>query len=361
MRMMNGNVRRGGAATTASTSPRTATAHAHASHATTIFTLSFDGEATTGDSFQSQTHVQSQTLMQRLALQQITKLLDQTMLKPAETNMCHSLIELLQQLPNATISAVYEHFGNNNVPCTLVTALGGGGDYLRTLRWTFIEVDVPQTSSRIVVEPRFRESFDVAHPTPLLKKILNAIPEVFVGSTARLRTLVGVLSEHIRLSFHAQGLNVPPWRHEIATTSKWFPQPSRCRRVSWAQPIRETHAVHAECVASGAPQAILDSVENAANQSAVIVPANLNGVAELAGPLADAMRKANVEASMATATSAYITFAALRAAASRLMMESDSDYHDDKVDGAFELGARAVKRAEGKACLSLSETLSSMM
>ena len=73
------------------------------------------------------------------------------------------------------------------------------------------------------------------------------------------------------------------------------------------------------------------------------------------------MRKANVEASTATATSAYITFAALRAAASRLMMESDSDYHDDKVDGAFELGARAVKRAEGKACLSLSETLSSMM
>jgi len=167
----------------------------------------------------------SQTLMQRLALQQITKLLDQTMLKPAETNMCHSLIELLQQLPNATISAVYEHFGNNNVPCTLVTALGGGGDYLRTLRWIFIEVDVPQTSSRIVVEPRFRESFDVAHPTPLLKKILNAIPEVFVGSTARLRTLVGVLSEHIRVSFHAQGIIVPPWRHEIAMTSKWFPQP----------------------------------------------------------------------------------------------------------------------------------------
>ena len=120
-------------------------------------------------------------------------------------------------------------------------------------------------------------------------------------------------------------------------------------------------AVHAECVASGAPQAILDSVENAANQSAIIVPANLNGVAELAGPLADAMRKANVEASMATATSAYITFAVLRAAASRLVMESDSDDHDDKLDGAFELGARAVKRAEGKACLSLSETLSSMM
>ncbi|XRB24917.1 DUF506-domain-containing protein [Pseudoscourfieldia marina] len=243
MRMMNGNVRRGGAATTASTSPRTATAHAHASHATTIFGLSFDGETTTGDSCQSQTHVQSQTLnAQRLALQQVTKLLDQTMLKPAETNMCHSLNELLQQLPNATISAVYEHFGNNNVPCTLVTALGGGGDYLRTLRWTFIEVDVPQTSSRIVVEPRFRESFDVAHPTPLLKKILNAIPEVFVGSTARLRTLVGVLSEHIRVSFHAQGIIVPPWRHEIAMTSKWFPQPSRCRRVSWAQPIRETQA-----------------------------------------------------------------------------------------------------------------------
>ena len=125
--MMNENVRRGGAATTASTSPRTATAHAHASHATTIFGLSFDGETTTGDSCQSQTHVQSQTLnAQRLALQQVTKLLDQTMLKPAETNMCHSLNELLQQLPNATISAVYEHFGNNNVPCTLVTALWGG-------------------------------------------------------------------------------------------------------------------------------------------------------------------------------------------------------------------------------------------
>jgi len=185
------------------------------------------------------------------------------------TQMSATLHNLLHSLSNPTTETVYHHFIENQIPCRLVTALGGGGDCLRTLRWTFVEVDVPQTNTRLVVEPRFRESFAIAHPTPAFQKILNAIPDIYVGSTRRLSALVEVLCEHVRLSFHAQGLPVPPWRQAIAMTSKWFPHPSRCRRDSWAQPIRPpSHSVDSATIYNCSPHSVLEEVSEGATATA---------------------------------------------------------------------------------------------
>ena len=127
----------------------------------------------------------------------------------------------------------------HGVETRCVTALGGGENCLRTLRWTYLEHD------GLILEPRFRESFAIASPTPQFAEVLAAVPEEFVGSARRLTAIVEVVCEQIRLSFQAQGLPVPPWRQPSALASKWFPPPSRCRRSSCPAPTAAAGMEHA--------------------------------------------------------------------------------------------------------------------
>lgn len=48
-----------------------------------------------------------------------------------------------------------------------------------------------------LVEPAFREQFQVSHPTPHYAALLEAVPEEFVGTNARLVPLVHFLCAEV--------------------------------------------------------------------------------------------------------------------------------------------------------------------
>ena len=55
-----------------------------------------------------------------------------------------------------------------------------------------------------IVEAQLRENFEIGHPTPAYRALLQAAPVEFVGAPARLRALVEVLSAGVAATFAAQ-------------------------------------------------------------------------------------------------------------------------------------------------------------
>jgi len=74
---------------------------------------------------------------------------------------------------------------------------------------------------RVIIEPNLRSHFVVGRATDAYKKLVEEVPECFVGSHAQLGEIVSLMCEHMTASFHEVGLDIPPWRQPAALTSKW--------------------------------------------------------------------------------------------------------------------------------------------
>ena len=71
------------------------------------------------------------------------------------------------------------------------------------------------------MEPNLREQFEMPRPSPLFRSVLAALPDVFVGTEARLETLVTWLAERVRDAFAAAEMALPPWRQPAALLARW--------------------------------------------------------------------------------------------------------------------------------------------
>ena len=74
----------------------------------------------------------------------------------------------------------------------------------------------------VVVDPCFRQQFDIARPMHAYTELLAELPEVYVGYASDLRVLVRFLVSRAAESFAAQGMDVPPWRKVRAMHGKWL-------------------------------------------------------------------------------------------------------------------------------------------
>ena len=83
-----------------------------------------------------------------------------------------------------------------------------------------------------IIDPAFREQFDIAHATPRYQQILAAIPATFVGTEERLVALVRALCQEIQGVFMQQNATLPPWRDVAAQLSKWRPRRSMDHPIS---------------------------------------------------------------------------------------------------------------------------------
>jgi len=146
-------------------------------------------------------------------------------------------------------------------PVKLRTALGGGwgGNCLRNLRHSFLAVTLNGSSNSnntataaasaltnnatasasaspctVLVDPRFRDQFEIAHPTPRYARIVAEVPSELVAPADRLSKAVELLCAEMAVAFAATGTPVPPWRQAAAMMSKWQPRRSEEVDVSHA-------------------------------------------------------------------------------------------------------------------------------
>jgi uncharacterized protein (TIGR01615 family) len=126
-------------------------------------------------------------------------------------------------------------------------ALGGGPACFRNLRHEFLTVlasgggssthaaaaaelasqQQRAAAATYIVDPFFKQQFEVSQPSSAYAAALALVPEVFVGTSSRLVPLVHTLCAEMAASFEAMRLTLPPWRRASAMLSKW--QPSRSR------------------------------------------------------------------------------------------------------------------------------------
>eukprot|EP00891_Asterochloris_glomerata_P001866 jgi/Astpho2/1866/Aster-00391 len=107
----------------------------------------------------------------------------------------------------------------------LRTALGGGRgqECFHHLHHEFLVVTTPGTQDELILDPSFREQFEIPHATVPYQQVLQVVPEEFVGTASRLVPLVQTLCAEMAAAFRASGATLPPWRWAKSMLSKWLP------------------------------------------------------------------------------------------------------------------------------------------
>lgn len=140
----------------------------------------------------------------------------------------------------AEIGELADTFRRMGYPVKVRTALGGGwgGACLRNLRHTFLAVSVPsntsleqpgvlgEQNSTLLIDPRFKDQFEIAHTTPRYQHLLSMVPFEVVAPPARIAEAVNILCAEMALAFNHCGVPLPPWRQVGAMISKWQPRKS---------------------------------------------------------------------------------------------------------------------------------------
>lgn len=107
-------------------------------------------------------------------------------------------------------------------------AMGGGvgGECLRNLRHSFLRVSLQGKKRVYIVDPYFRNQFDVQHPTPQYIRLFNTLPKIFVAPEDRVAQVVNLLCTEMLQVFKQSGTTLPPWRKATAMITKWLPRKS---------------------------------------------------------------------------------------------------------------------------------------
>ncbi|KAK9842181.1 hypothetical protein WJX84_000777 [Apatococcus fuscideae] len=102
-----------------------------------------------------------------------------------------------------------------------------------------------------IIEPRFKELFQIGPATPLFTGLLESVPQTFVGHPTRLALLAELLSAESVRAFKEGGWTLPPWRTVSSMLGKWgLNVPSRDAKDRSVLQDRSHHALHQ----SGSPR-----------------------------------------------------------------------------------------------------------
>ena len=77
-----------------------------------------------------------------------------------------------------------------------------------------------------IIDPKFREQFEIAHPTQRYSTVLAAAPADFVGTEERISPIVELVCVEMGAAFSTTGTALPPWRQPASMLSKWRPRRS---------------------------------------------------------------------------------------------------------------------------------------
>lgn len=102
-------------------------------------------------------------------------------------------------------------------------AVSPGNFQLLCYRHAYLVVTVEDgpTPVTLLVDPLFREEFEVVRPSTQYQRLLQSMPESFVGTPQRLVAIIDLMSAQMEASFAHVGMCIPPWRSRNSLLSKW--------------------------------------------------------------------------------------------------------------------------------------------
>ncbi|CAJ1956598.1 unnamed protein product [Sphenostylis stenocarpa] len=75
---------------------------------------------------------------------------------------------------------------------------------------------------RVVIELNFRAEFEMACATEEYNKLMNRLPEVFVGKTERLRAIINIMCSAAKKCMKEKKMHLGPWRKQRYMQAKWL-------------------------------------------------------------------------------------------------------------------------------------------
>jgi len=104
---------------------------------------------------------------------------------------------------------------------SLCNSKGSDAAGLLSFRHSFVRVDDDFTGEILLIEPQLRAEFEIVRPTSQYQRLLDAVPQEFVGTAFQLAAIVEFMSERMGESFRRGGMSPPPWRQARSMLSKW--------------------------------------------------------------------------------------------------------------------------------------------
>lgn len=84
------------------------------------------------------------------------------------------------------------------------------------------------SSERLIIDIDFRSHFEIARAVESYDRILNSLPVIYVGSSARLKQFLQIMVEAAKSSLKLNSMPLPPWRSLAYLQAKWQ---SPCQRT----------------------------------------------------------------------------------------------------------------------------------
>lgn len=76
-------------------------------------------------------------------------------------------------------------------------------------------------SDRYIIDIDFRSQFEIARPVKAYKTLLNSLPPIYVGSTAKLKQFLRTMVKAAKYSLKQNSMPLPPWRSLAYLEAKW--------------------------------------------------------------------------------------------------------------------------------------------
>lgn len=74
----------------------------------------------------------------------------------------------------------------------------------------------------MVIELSFRAEFEIAKGSEEYKRLIGRLPEVYVGKTERLRSLIKILCIAAKKCLRDKKMHMAPWRKHKYMQAKWL-------------------------------------------------------------------------------------------------------------------------------------------
>ncbi|GMH40367.1 hypothetical protein BSKO_08271 [Bryopsis sp. KO-2023] len=120
------------------------------------------------------------------------------------------------------------HLQNRGYEVGIRKAVGGGngGECLKNLRHSFLRCTLPGSGRVFIIDPSFKEQFDIMHPTQQYTDFLAELPVPIALPEERVASIVQILCQEMSNSFKEAGAILPPWRKTSSMLTKWLPRKS---------------------------------------------------------------------------------------------------------------------------------------
>lgn len=121
------------------------------------------------------------------------------------------------------VMSYLRNLGYNAAICKTKWEQSGG---LTAGNYEFVDVVRCDSGNRIFcryfVDLDFAPQFEIARPTPQYERLLQSLPNTFVGKTEELKQVLKAMSSAAKRSLKSKDLHLPPWRKHRYMQNMWF-------------------------------------------------------------------------------------------------------------------------------------------